>query len=228
MPEQLTNQERRVYQFLIDYLAENTFQPSIREIAKRFRIKSTKTVADLLQSLERKGYIHREQSRSRGVRIVGYTGGGRVQPLPVFGPAGAGGEAVLPEHHDGYITMDRRFVPSPDAYFLRVKGDSMIGRAIVDGDYVMVNPSQHAAEGDVVAARIGDEVQIKTFLRRGSHIVLEPANPAERPIEVAPGESFQLLGVVCGVFRPFCEMAVEGEPLPPPPTPANPPATVAS
>src|SRR5213593_4645992 len=81
MTEPLTQLERRVYHYLIDFLAENTYQPSIREIAKKFRIKSTKTVSDLLHALAQKGFIERDQSRSRGVRIVGFSGTAATQPV---------------------------------------------------------------------------------------------------------------------------------------------------
>ena len=107
MPEALTPLERRVYQYMIDFLAENTYQPSIREIAKRFRIKSTKTVSDLLHALTAKGYIERDQSRSRGVRILGFAGAGQVQPVPVSDDGGQ-----LASEGQRYITVDRRFLPS--------------------------------------------------------------------------------------------------------------------
>jgi repressor LexA len=205
MTEPLTPLERRVYHYLIDFLAENTYQPSIREIAKKFRIKSTKTVSDLLASLSQKGFIERDQSRSRGVRIVGFSGTANTQPVPYFGKVHAGEPALLPEHRAGYITMDRRFLPSDDVFFLKIKGESMIGRGIFDGDYVMVSPSTRAKDGDIVAARLGDEATVKTLTHRGATIVLEPANDAERAIEVGPRDDFAVLGVVCGVFRPFME-----------------------
>lgn len=205
MTEPLTPLERRVYHYLIDFLAENTYQPSIREIAKKFRIKSTKTVSDLLASLSQKGFIERDQSRSRGVRIVGFSGTANTQPVPYFGKVHAGEPALLPEHRQGYITMDRRFLPSDDVFFLKIKGESMIGRGIFEGDYVMVSPSTRAKDGDIVAARLGDEATVKTMTHRGATIVLEPANDAERAIEVGPRDDFAVLGVVCGVFRPFME-----------------------
>src|SRR5687768_11657672 len=90
MAEPLTPVERKVYHYLLDFLAENTYQPSIREIGKKFRIKSTKTVSDLLHSLSTKGYIERDPSRSRGVRIVGYSGPTRVQTVPVYERVAAG------------------------------------------------------------------------------------------------------------------------------------------
>lgn len=209
MTEPLTPLERRVYHYLIDFLAENTYQPSIREIAKKFRIKSTKTVSDLLASLSQKGFIERDQSRSRGVRIVGFSGTANTQPVPYFGKVHAGEPALLPEHREGYITMDRRFLPSDDVFFLKIKGESMIGRGIFDGDYVMVSPSTRAKDGDIVAARLGEDATVKTMTHRGATIVLEPANDAERAIEVGPRDDFAVLGVVCGVFRPFMEEKVQ-------------------
>jgi repressor LexA len=136
------------------------------------------------------------------VNLLGFTGALKTQPLPFYGRIHAGEPALLPEHRHGFITMDRRFVPSESAFFLRVKGESMIGRAILDGDYVMVNPAASPKDGDIIAARIKDEGTVKTYRRRGDSIVLEPANPAEREIEVTPSMDFGVLGVVCGVFRP--------------------------
>jgi repressor LexA len=205
MPEQLSALERRVYHYLIDVLGENTFQPSIREIAKKFRIKSTKTVSDLLQSLERKGYIERDASRSRGVRLLGYATGGNTQPIPYYGKIHAGTPALLPEHRQGYITADRRFLPTEDVFALKAIGDSMIGRAILDGDFVICSPSMNPNDGDIVAARLGAKSTVKTYRPRGSTVVLEPANPAEKAIEIKPEDDFSILGVVCGVYRPFFE-----------------------
>jgi repressor LexA len=211
MSEPLTQLERRVYHYLIDFLAENTYQPSIREIAKKFRIKSTKTVSDLLHALESKGYIQRDESRSRGVRLLGFAAAGNIQPVPYYGKIHAGEPCLLPEHRKYFITVDRRFVPSEDAFFLKVRGESMVGRGVLDGDFVMVTPSARAKDGDMVAARLGEDATVKTLTHRGATIVLEPANVGERAVEVGPRDDFSVLGVVCGVFRPFYEQE-------PPPT----------
>src|SRR6476619_5547601 len=114
MSEPLTQLEKRVYHYMIDFLAENTYQPSIREIARKFRIKSTKTVSDLLHALENKGYIERDESRSRGVRLLGFAAAGGTQPVPYYARVQAGGPALVAEHRQGFITMDRRFLPSED------------------------------------------------------------------------------------------------------------------
>lgn len=217
MAEPLTQLERRVYHYMIDFLAENTYQPSIREIAKKFRIKSTKTVSDLLHALATKGYIERDESRSRGVRLLGFAAAGATQPVPCYGKIAAGEPALLPDNRHGYVTVDRRFLPSDDVFMLRVKGDSMTGRCIMDGDYVLVTPSMRAKDGDIVAARLGVEATVKTLTHRGATVVLEPANPSERAIEVGPRDDFAVLGVVCGIFRPFHEREIirETEELPP-------------
>jgi len=209
MPEALTPLEGSVYNYLLDFTAENTYQPSIRDIGKKFQIKSTKTVSDLLQSLAKKGYIERDPARSRGVRLLGFTGGDKTKPVPYYGKIHAGEPSILPENRQGFITMDRRFIPADDVYFLKVKGDSMIGRAITDGDFVMVNPAAKAKANDIVAARIGAEATVKTLTHVNGKVILAPANPAEREIEIQPGQDFGILGVVCGVFRPFVTMEAQ-------------------
>ncbi|HEY5063123.1 MAG TPA: transcriptional repressor LexA, partial [Gemmatimonadaceae bacterium] len=205
MSQALTQLEQRIYHYLIDFLAENTYQPSIREIARKFRIKSTKTVSDLLHSLEHKGYIERDESRSRGVRLLGFAAAGSTQPVPYYGRIHAGEPMLLPEHRQGFITVDRRFLPSDDTFALKVRGNSMRGRGILDGDFVLVTPSAKPKDGDIVAARLGEEATVKTLTHYGAAVVLEPANEADKAIAVSDGDDFAVMGVVCGVFRPFWE-----------------------
>lgn len=231
MPEALTPLERRVYQYMIDFLAENTYQPSIREIAKKFRIKSTKTVSDLLHALTAKGYIERDQSRSRGVRILGFASAGQVQPVPVLIPEG---KPALDERQR-YVTVDRRFLPGDDTFMIRAADDGLSGRCIAKGDYLMVSPSARAKDGDVVAVRRGSDTLVRTLTHRGMTLVLEADSGAMPTVELGPKDDFTILGVVSGVFRPFFEQllpatdaaaedAVPGIPLGELPTPSMPTA----
>lgn len=201
MNDTLTALERRVYHYLLDFLAENTYQPSIREIGRRFRIKSTKTVSDLLQSLANKGFIERDPSRSRGVRLIGYAAAAGTQPVPYYGKVAAGVAPLVAEHRSFFITMERRFLPSEDCFALRVAGDSMTQRGLHDGDYVFVNPSARAHDGEIIAARVNEAAVVKTLRHSGGSIVLQSAHPGEPDIQVRPQDDFAVLGVVCGVFR---------------------------
>jgi repressor LexA len=211
MSNQLTKLESSVYQYLLDFTAEHTYQPSIRDIGRQFKIKSTKTVSDLLQSLARKGYIERDPSRSRGVRLVGFQGVMGANPVPYYGRIHAGEPALLPEHREGFITIDRRFLPSDRVFVLKVKGDSMVGRGIHDGDFVIIDQAASPKQNDIVAARLGEDATVKTLTYEGDTTVLKAANPSERDITIRPTDDFQILGVVCGVFRPFFVSDV-GEP----------------
>src|SRR3954464_15955461 len=114
MAEQLTKLESSVYHYLLDFTAENTYQPSIRDIGKQFKIKSTKTVSDLLQSLARKGYIERDPTRTRGVNLLGFGGAMRTQPVPFYGTIHAGGATRMAEHRSGFISSPPWFMPSPE------------------------------------------------------------------------------------------------------------------
>lgn len=201
MNDPLTPLERRVYHFLLDFLAENTFQPSVREIGRRFRIKSTKTVAEVLQALADKGFIEREGGRSRGVRIVGWSSMGQVQPVPLYAKVNGAEPYLTEENRERWVAMDRAFVPADDAYFLRHSGDTMMARGVHDGDWVLISPSTRAREGDLVAARVGAHVLVRVVSRQGAVLSLSAANGDAREIFLGPSDDFSVLGVVSAVFR---------------------------
>jgi repressor LexA len=200
MSEPLTPLERRVYHYLLDFLAENTFQPSVRDI-RRFRIKSTKSVADILQSLGRKGYIERDTVRSRGVRLIGYTSLGGTQPVPLYSRVSADEPKLREEHRVRFIGLDRSFVPADDAFFLRMNDGGMVDRGIHEGDLVLVNPAARARDGDAVVARVGAGCVVRTLQHRGARLALTPAAADERELIVGPADDFEVLGVVAAVLR---------------------------
>jgi len=209
--KKLSERQKNILKYIEAYVDERGYPPSIREIGKRFRIKSTKTVSDVLQSLADKGYIQRDPARSRGVRLLGYSTVGRMQPVPFYGKIAAGEPLLIPENRERFITLDRAFVPSEDCFFLRVVGDSMIGRGIFDRDFVLVDPSARASDGDIIAARVGEEATVKTLQHRGATIVLEPANPDEREIIISPTDDFAVIGTIAAVFRPFHDRRDESD-----------------
>lgn len=203
MTQPLTAGERRVYDYLLDFTSENTFQPSIREIGKQLQIRSTKTVSDLLQSLAAKGFIERDASRSRGVRLLGFSGIPGARPVPFYGRIHPGEPALLPENRDAYFAIERRFLPSDTTFMLRVTGDSMVGAGILDGDYVLINPAATPAENAMVAVRIDEGSALRRVTAEDSQTELKAANPHVSDERIPRRESVDILGVVCGVVRAF-------------------------
>lgn len=206
MSESLSKIERRILDYLVEYLRKNTYQPSIREIGKRFGIKSTKTVSEYLQALADKGYIERESSRSRGVKILGLNlDRPEVISVPFYGKISAGQPALSRDHVNSEFGVDPRLVGSPGAFFLEVSGNSMQEIGIYDHDLVLVEPIPESQlhNGDIVAARLGGEATVKLYSRNGGQVVLEPANPAYVPILVTEYDDFAVLGRVAGLLRRF-------------------------
>jgi repressor LexA len=211
MPEALSKIERRILNYLVDYLKENTYQPSIREIGKRFGIKSTKTVSEHLQSLADKGFIERDASRSRGVKILGMNLAPGVLNVPVYGRIAAGVPALLRDDVHETFELDRKLVGSSDAFMLEVKGDSMTGMGILPDDYVVVEPVDEAdlKNGEIVAARVDGDATVKRYFANGGQVVLEPANPGYAPILVHEHNDFTVLGRVTGMYRRFTRAHTE-------------------
>lgn len=194
--EPLTPVERKVYHFLIDYLAEHTFQPSVREVARHFRIPSTKTVTDLLGALERKGYIRRAPGRSRGVVIEGFAGGALTQPVPVVRLAP--GPVLVAEAH---VTLDRAFVPSEDCYLVRALVEEAPAHGVREGDLLLVHPGARAGDGAPVVARVGAAILVRALERRGGTLVLLAPRAGADDIPVGPTDDFEILGTLAGVLR---------------------------
>lgn len=212
MPEPLSKIERRILDYLVEYLRKNTYQPSIREIGRRFGIKSTKTVSEYLQSLADKGYIEREASRSRGVKILGLNlERPEVISVPFYGKIAAGTPALSRDHVNLEFGIDPKLIGSPDAFFLEVSGDSMEAIGMYNRDMVLVEPvaEDELRNGEIVAARLAGEATVKRYFRRGDQVVLEPANPDYAPILVHQYDDFTVLGRVAGLFR-----RIQNQPLP--------------
>ena len=195
--EPLSRIEEELYQFLLDFLAEHTFQPSVREIGRALRIPSTKSVADLLGSLEKKGYVQKQRGRSRGVSLVGFAGTLGTMPVPLMAlDPGSGVLAV-----DDHVTLDRRLVSAADAFLVRALPDGAPGHGILQNDLVLVHPSARAHDGDLIVARVGAALLVRAMTRRGATLVLD-GEGARDDVALASGDDFVVLGVVAGVIRP--------------------------
>jgi len=181
----------RILEYVNEFVQENGFAPSVREIGAAVGLRSTASVSYHLQQLQEKGYLQSPGAKGRKRAIVTSQRPGQI---PVVGVVTAGLPILALENQEGTIAWEG----DPKCFALRVKGDSMINAAILDGDMVVVRPQQNADDGQIVVARIGDEATVKRLRRRNGEIWLMPENEAYSPID---GRSAEIIGIVKAVIR---------------------------
>jgi repressor LexA len=202
MNRELTSRQEEVLTFISRCIEERGYPPTLREIGEQMGISSTNGVNDHLKALERKGFLTRDDMKSRALRPVG--GSGQVVEVPLLGQVPAGQPALAFEQAEDTVKIDRLFIgPGRDVFALRVKGESMIEDGIFDGDFIFVRKQLTADPGDVVVAMIDGEATVKRYYPEGDRIRFQPANAAMAPILVTRSQfrSVDLLGVVIGVYR---------------------------
>lgn len=196
-------------QLVLDYIKENIrkkgYSPSIRDICTALDIKSTSTVHTCLERLEKKGYIQKENGKSRTLRVEGVVHEETVDNpeypgVPILGRVTAGMPILAVENYEGYLAYPKGVKPMPDGelFALRVTGTSMIEAGILDGDYVIVERTAAAENGDIVVALLDDEATVKTFYKEDGHFRLQPENRTMLPIIV---NSLMILGRVVSSVR---------------------------
>lgn len=198
----LTDRQRQVLDFISDSIRKRGYPPTLREIGSHFGIRSTNGVNDHLRALEKKGFLHREDLKSRALRPV-FNDDNFVE-VPVLGKVAAGQPMLAVQNYEDTVKIDRFFIgQTREVFALRVKGDSMIEAGIFDGDYVFIRKQLQATSGEIVVAMIGDEATVKYYHPEGDTIRFQPANAAMSPIIVRKKDfrSVNLLGVVIGVYR---------------------------
>lgn len=197
---ELSARERMVLGFIGEFSAHHGYPPTMREIGQGCGIPSTRTVSDDLARLEAAGRIRRNRGRSRGLEVVradSATGG-----IPLLGRIAAGGPLAADPVHDGVVAADSAALfGARDCFALTVRGDSMTGRHIVDGDLAVIRPQATAVNGDIVAAEMDGEVTLKVFRRADGQVLLIPANDAYTPIVADGSRPFRILGVMVGLIR---------------------------
>jgi repressor LexA len=202
MASPLTDRQRAIYEFLLKTIREKGFAPSIPEIGRRFKIASTNGVSDHLKALEKKGYIRRVGKRA--IEIVSQLSRSAVaatREVPVLGRVPAGKPFLSEENIEGVITIPDD-IGSGERFALQVKGDSMIGAGIMDGDRVIVKQQATAENGEIVCALIEGEATLKRFFKKGGVITLRAENEKYPPIKVSEGE-FRIVGRIVGLLRKF-------------------------
>ncbi|NLA68739.1 MAG: transcriptional repressor LexA [Gammaproteobacteria bacterium] len=211
----ISDTQRAILDLIAARIAEEGVPPSQAEIARALGFSSVRAAQYHLEALEAAGAIERVPGRARGIRLLraprppqasldfnGSAGSAEVLELPVLGQVAAGVPIGADIGSDQVVLMDRAFFsPAPD-YLLRVRGDSMRDEGIFDGDLIGVHRTADARSGQIVIARIDDEITVKLLKVGKDRIRLLPRNPDYAPIEVAPGQDFAIEGLYCGLVRP--------------------------
>jgi repressor LexA len=203
MERELTFSQKKLLDFLKDFIRRKGFPPTLREIASHFGLKGPKAPQKTLSILERKGYIKKVPGGSRAIEVLGSLQAlSQTISLPIVGRVQAGEPILALENIEGYINFDRSMVSSEDVFLLRVQGESMIEAHIQDGDFALVKPQKDAENGEIVVVLIEDEATIKRIFKKRDLLRLEPANPKMEAIVVRKGEKkVAIVGKVIGIFR---------------------------
>ena len=204
---ELTGRQQEIWDFLVGYVDRHGYPPTVREIGSAVGLASPSTVHAHLANLERAGLLRRDPTKPRALELFGRGGAAApaadVHRLPLLGEIAAGPTLLADQNIEDYLAVPEPLTRGGEEFILRVKGDSMIGAGILDGDYVVVHRQQDARNGDIVAALAGDdettdEATVKTFFREDGRIRLQPENAALEPIYA---RHVTILGKVVGVFR---------------------------
>ena len=196
--EKLTARQQEVLDLIRDFIAEYDMPPTRAEIAELMGFRSANAAEDHLKALVRKGAIEVFGGASRGIRLLDEAPVG----LPLVGRVAAGNPILAEENIEDYLQLDAEFFHPAADYLLRVKGQSMRDAGIFNGDLLVVHRTQVANNGQIVVARLGDEVTVKRFRQRGNKVRLLPENSSFRPIEVdLRYEELSIEGLAVGVIR---------------------------
>ena len=188
-----SKKREEILQFLTQFVCENGYAPSVREICTAVGLQSTATVHYHLSALRDAGLIEMDDMKKRAISLPECR---RADRIPVVGVVTAGVPILAVENIEGYIPWDGE----RGCYALRVRGDSMINAGILDGDKVVIRPQQTADNGEIVVALLDDSATVKRFRKVGSTVWLMPENPAYDPTD---GTEAQILGKVKAVIRTY-------------------------
>ncbi|WP_066095686.1 transcriptional repressor LexA [Xanthomonas massiliensis] len=211
---ELTPTQQAILAMIAERIEHEGLPPSQAEIARAFGFSGVRAAQYHLEALEQAGAIRRIPGRARGLQVLATPAtqertaadaandDGQALRLPVLGRVAAGPPIGADIGSDDYVVLDRVFFsPSPD-YLLKVQGDSMRDEGIFDGDLIGVHRTRDARSGQIVVARIDEEITVKLLRIGKDRIRLLPRNPDYAPIEVRPDQDFAIEGLYCGLVRP--------------------------
>ena len=203
----LTTRQREILDIIEQHMRDRGYPPSVREIGEAVGLTSPSTVHSHLATLQRLGYLKRDPTKPRAIEVrFDATSGAAVdrrpvRHVPLVGDVAAGTDVLAQENIEETLPLPADFTGEGELFMLRVRGDSMIDAAIVDGDYVVCHAQATANNGEIVVAGIpGDEATVKTYTRKGGKVVLLPANERLSPMEFDAGD-VTIFGKVVTVLR---------------------------
>jgi repressor LexA len=198
----LTPRQREIWDYLLVYVEKHGYPPTVREIGQAVGLASPSTVHAHLANLERAGLLKRDPTKPRALELIARERE-EEHKLPLLGQVAAGTPLLAEENIDDYLAVPEPLSRGGEEFLLRVKGDSMTGAGILDGDILVVRRQESASNGEIVVALVGEdesagEATVKRFFREGERVRLQPENDAFEPIYA---DYVQILGKVTGVFR---------------------------
>lgn len=210
MPKTLNNKQQQIINFVNSQVKEKGYPPSVREICSAVGFKSTSTVHSYLEKLEKDGYIQKDPTKPRALKVVkeqknnnyensDYYPRRELVDVPIVGKVTAGQPILAVENIEDTFPLPVDFVQNSSAFMLKVQGDSMIEAGIFDKDFILVKQQSTAQNGDFVVALLGEEATVKTFYKEKGYVRLQPENRYLEPIIVK--DNLSILGKVIGVFR---------------------------
>jgi repressor LexA len=204
---ELTGKRREILEYIVAHTRDAGYPPSVREIGEAVGLASSSTVHTHLTTLQKQGFLRRDPTKPRAIelRYDGMSGAAidrrPTRYVPLVGDVAAGTDVLAQERVEELLPLPADFTGDGQVFMLRVRGESMIGAGILDGDFVVVRQQETAEKGDVVVAGIpGDEATVKTYGRKGGKIMLIPHNPAMDPMVLDPSD-VQIYGRVVTVLR---------------------------
>jgi repressor LexA len=203
----LTKRQQEIFDFIRKYSAKYGYPPTVRDIGKAVGLASSSTVHAHLSNLEKIGLLRRDPSKPRAIELLDRAVGSAVESvrgivrqdgLPLVGSVAAGQPILAEENIEDYVSVPQIAGGGDGAYLLRVRGDSMTGAGILEGDFVVVRPQDTAQDGDIVVALLGEDATVKRFFRESDHVRLQPENESMDPIR---SKEVKVLGRVVGLLR---------------------------
>ncbi len=203
MAGKISEKQQQILDYIKEEILGKGYPPTVREICEKVGLRSTSSVHSHLNTLEENGYIRRDPTKPRTIEIMDDEFGltrREMTNIPILGRVAAGSPLLAVENIKDYFSLPTEFLPNAETYILEVRGESMINIGLLDGDYLIVEKTNTAKNGDIVVALIDDSVTVKTFFKENGHIRLQPENDDMDPIIV---DDCTIVGKAYALYRPI-------------------------